>query len=104
MLQVPSIIDAMLLGAPVVATRTGGVPDLVQHERTGLLVPPKDPEALADGIVRMLGDEPLRQRLADAAKASVYESFTATKMVEAMEEVYRRILGDDAGKREDGEA
>ena len=55
-----SIMDAHALGVPVVATDVGGVPDLVADGETGLLVEPRNPEALAAAIVRMLGEASLR--------------------------------------------
>jgi glycosyltransferase involved in cell wall biosynthesis len=59
-----SVMDAQAMGVPVVATRTGGVPDIVEDGVTGLLVPPRDPQALAAAIGRLLDDENLRQGLA----------------------------------------
>lgn len=64
-----AILEAMVLGLPVVATDVGGLGELVDHERTGLLVPPEDPRALADALVRVLTDRALAERLADAARA-----------------------------------
>ncbi|MCX7050010.1 MAG: glycosyltransferase [Candidatus Sumerlaeota bacterium] len=87
-----SVIDAMLLGVPVVATRTGGVPDLVLHEETGLLVPPKDPAAFAEAILLMLRNEPLRCGFAKAARAYARENFTMEKMVEGIEAAYHELL------------
>jgi glycosyltransferase involved in cell wall biosynthesis len=62
-----SVMDAQAMGIPVVATRTGGVPDIVEDGVTGLLVPPRDPEALAAAIGRLLDDKELRQRVARKA-------------------------------------
>lgn len=63
-----SIMDAQALGIPVVATRTGGIPELVDDGVTGLLVPPRNPEALAEAILRFLGDGRLRSACAEAAR------------------------------------
>ena len=63
-----SIMDAQALGVPVVATRTGGIPELVEDGVTGLLAEPRNPEALAGAILRILGDERLRSACADAAR------------------------------------
>jgi glycosyltransferase involved in cell wall biosynthesis len=64
------IVEAFCRARPVVASRVGGIPDLVEDERNGLLVEPGDTEALADALVRMLTDRELARRLADAAHAS----------------------------------
>ncbi len=66
-----SLIDALAAGLPVVATRTGGIPEIVEDGMNGLLVPPRDPLALAQAILRLVADESLRARLAQAARPSV---------------------------------
>lgn len=58
------VVESMMAGLPVVSTRFRSIPELVEHEENGLLVPPKDPSALADAIGRLANDESLRQRLA----------------------------------------
>jgi glycosyltransferase involved in cell wall biosynthesis len=62
-----SIIEAMACGLPVVASAVGGIPEYVEHDKTGLLVPPEDAEALAAAFRRMLEDQELRARLAQEA-------------------------------------
>ena len=62
------ILEAMASGLPVIATRVGGVPDLVAHEQTGLLVPPEAVEPLAGAIRRLAEDAPLRVRMGRAAR------------------------------------
>lgn len=61
-----SILEALASGVPVVSTDVGGVPFLVEHEETALLVPPGDAEAMADACLRVLRDEPLRNRMIQA--------------------------------------
>ncbi|RJP24563.1 MAG: glycosyltransferase family 1 protein [Candidatus Abyssobacteria bacterium SURF_5] len=87
-----SIIDAMMLARPIVATQAGGIPELVENERTGLLVPPKNPGALADAIVRLLGNPEKAAELARAAREKAMEHFTADRMVEGTLAVYSRLL------------
>src|SRR3989304_7840217 len=58
-----SILEALASGVPVVSTNVGGVPFLVEHEKTALLVPPGDAEAMAEAVLRVLRDEPLRNRM-----------------------------------------
>jgi glycosyltransferase involved in cell wall biosynthesis len=65
------VIEAMACGTPVVCTDIGGVRDFAFHERTALLVPPRDPGALASAIMRMIDDAPLRERLVANALAEV---------------------------------
>jgi glycosyltransferase involved in cell wall biosynthesis len=79
------LLEAMARGRPVVATTVGGTPELVTDGETGLLVPPRDPEALADALRRVLGDAELARRLGEAARARVAERFSAA-------EQERRIL------------
>lgn len=64
------IVEAFCRARPVVATRVGGIPDLVEHDRNGLLVEPGDAQALADAIVRILSDRELAERLSAGAHAS----------------------------------
>jgi L-malate glycosyltransferase len=58
-----SLIEAASCGVPIVSTNVGGVPYLVEHERTALLIPPDAPELMADALARMLGNETLRRKL-----------------------------------------
>ena len=71
------VVEALCRGRPVVATRVGGITDLVRSGENGLLVPPRDPAALADALVRVLRDRALAEQLAAAARPSV-EAWTAT--------------------------
>ncbi|MBN1517649.1 glycosyltransferase [Candidatus Sumerlaeota bacterium] len=87
-----SIIDAMLMRAPVVACAAGGIPDLVIHEQTGLLAPPQEPQALTEAILRLHGDAALRERLAEAAHKHAMQHFTCDSMVEATLRAYREFL------------
>ena len=71
------VVEALCRGRPVVATRVGGITDLVRDGENGLLVPPQDPGALADALVRLSTDRALAERLAAAARPSV-EPWIAT--------------------------
>jgi glycosyltransferase involved in cell wall biosynthesis len=66
-----TIVESLALGCPVIATTVGGVPEVVEEGRNGLLVPPDDPAALASAIARFLSEPGLASRLADAAPGSV---------------------------------
>jgi glycosyltransferase involved in cell wall biosynthesis len=90
-----SIIEAMALGAPVVATRVGGVPEIITDGEHGLLVPPDDPRALADAIDRLLGDAALRGRLGAAGRERVRERFDVARLGQGIQDI---ILGAIAAR------
>lgn len=87
-----SLLDAMACRKAVVATRAGGIPEVVVHEETGLLVPPRDAAGLADAIVRLLKDADLRRRFGEAGYSRVVASFTADRMVDETIRAYERLL------------
>jgi glycosyltransferase involved in cell wall biosynthesis len=73
---IPNVIaEAMAIGVPVVSTDVSGIPELVRHERTGLLVPPNDPRALADAIARLITNPRLASSLAGAARTLLESEF-----------------------------
>lgn len=90
-----AVADALAARRAVVATRVGGIPDIVEDGVEGLLVPPRDPAALAAAIGRLLDDPELRRRLGEAGRAKVERSFSVDAMVEGNLAVYRE-MGDFA--------
>lgn len=82
------ILEYQLKGCACVATAVGGNTEAVQHEKTGLLVPPDDPEALAEALHRMIADVPLRRRLATQARAVAEADFNWEKCVAEHEAYY----------------
>ena len=64
------VLECMATRTPVVATNVGGLPEVVEHDRTGLLVPPRDPAALADAISALLADPERGRRLAATARGA----------------------------------
>ena len=86
-----SLLDAMACARPIVATRAGGIPEIVEDEVNGLLVPPRDSRALAQAIVRTLQDAGLRRRMGDAGLARVHDRFTVERMVQGTAEVYAKL-------------
>jgi glycosyltransferase involved in cell wall biosynthesis len=86
-----SLLDAMACGKPVVATTAGGIPEVVAHGETGLLTAPRDHEAMAEAIVRLLKDPELRTRLGAAGLARVRKRFSAERMVQQTLRVYQRV-------------
>ncbi len=91
-----SILDAMAAGVPVVATETGGIPDVVNNEDNGILVPLRDPKRLAEGILRVLNDSNLAQGMVKAGHSTV-RRFSAEQMAKKTEEVYRSVLTEKRG-------
>jgi glycosyltransferase involved in cell wall biosynthesis len=87
-----SAIEAMAAGCPVVATRVGGLPDLITDSETGCLVPPRDPAALAAGILRVLRDRETARGLGEAAQAVVAERFTVERLCRDVEGLYTELL------------
>jgi glycosyltransferase involved in cell wall biosynthesis len=83
-----AILEAMALRRPVVATGVGGVPEMVDHGRTGLLVPPRDAAALGAAISRLLIDHPLADTLARAGHDFVVANFSIDHMVRAVAQIY----------------
>lgn len=86
-----SILDAMSMRLAVIATRVGGIPEIVRDGENGLLVPVRDPAALADAIGEALADRALARRLAEAGRRTVEEAFSADAMVEGNLRVYREV-------------
>lgn len=90
-----SILEAMALYRPVVASAVGGIPEMIEHGRTGLLVPPRDPAALAASIVRLLTDHPYADTLARAGRDLVHDRFCVELMVRAVESIYDESIADE---------
>jgi L-malate glycosyltransferase len=88
-----SLLDAMACARPIVATTAGGIPEIVEDNVNGLLVPPRDQTALANAIVRALNDAGLRRRMGEAGLARVHARFTVEKMVAETAAVYARVGG-----------
>ena len=87
-----ALIEAMAAAKAVVATRVGGVADVVEHEHTGLLVPPGDPDALADRIVRLAADPGERSRMGAAARQAVLYRFSHERLVDDIDRLYAAAL------------
>jgi glycosyltransferase involved in cell wall biosynthesis len=83
-----TILEAMALSRPVVASNVGGIPEMIEDGVTGLLVPPHDPVALAGAIVRVLRDHPLADMLGRAGHDLVHDRFCVQLMVNAVQELY----------------
>jgi glycosyltransferase involved in cell wall biosynthesis len=86
-----SVLDALAVGKPVVAARSGGIPEIIRNGETGRLVEPANPVALADGIIELLMRPDLARRMAQQGQKEVCDRFSIDAMVEAYIEVYQHM-------------
>ena len=86
------LLEAMAAGVPVVATRVGGVPEIATDGETAVLVEPRNPEAMAAAIQRMLEDESLRARLSRNARELVEEKYSPDAYRRSLVEIYEEVL------------
>lgn len=93
--------EAMALGKAVVATRVGGIPELIEDGKTGLLVPPADPHALAERIAQVRADEALRERLGQEGRRRTSEELSADILALRWETYYRNLFGPSFGAKTD---
>lgn len=92
------LIEAMAMARAVVATDAGGVPEIVLHGETGLLVPPAQPKALAEAVLALLEDPGRTARLGAAGRRRAETEFSLPRHVEAVEALYRVLLGANRGR------
>jgi glycosyltransferase involved in cell wall biosynthesis len=90
------LLEAMAAGVPIVATRVGGNPEIALHEQTALLVPPADPTALADALLRLLTDRDLASRLTAAAQTRATVEFSEQRYRQRLSSVYADAIGAGA--------
>jgi glycosyltransferase involved in cell wall biosynthesis len=81
-------LEAMATGLPVIGTTVGGIPELIVDNETGFLVPPRDAEALADRIEKVLSNPPLERAMGDMARLRAHEQFSCKKMVRITATIY----------------
>ena len=87
-----SIIEAMTAGVPVVATRVGAVPELISEGKSGLVVDSNNPSAIADAVIKLLGNNELRNSISFAARDLVYKQFSWDTICAALIQTYREVL------------
>jgi glycosyltransferase involved in cell wall biosynthesis len=88
------LLEAMAARLPIVATAVSAIPEIVETDQSGVVVPPDDPPALAQALDRLLGDPPLCARLADRAHRRLTAQFSPVRMVRAHEELYDAAMRD----------
>jgi glycosyltransferase involved in cell wall biosynthesis len=89
-----AVVEAGAAGLPIVASDVGGIPEIITHGANGLLVPPGDPQALAQAIQKLIEDPQMARRLGDAARQAAFERFSAEAMAERYMQLYERLLRD----------
>ena len=87
-----ALLEAMAMEKPVIASRVGGIPEIVEHGVTGLLVAPNDPDALAGALISLLEDPGRRDLMGRAGRQRVVAQFRLERTVTAMEQLYEEIL------------
>ncbi len=95
--QSVSILEAMANECGIVASDTGGIPDMIEDGETGLLVPPGDADALADGILRLLEEPGLCRKLGENARKKAEAEFSMEKNIERLLAVYGAVAGERHG-------
>ena len=89
-------LEAMAHGRPVIGGDVGGIPEMIIHNETGLLVPPKTPAALADALSQLLGNAAIRERMGIAARHECEARFSIEAHVRAVVAEYRIVLAISA--------
>lgn len=87
-------LEAMAAARPVIATRVSAVPEVVDHNVSGLLVPPRDPRALAEAMLVLLSDPNLARRMGQAGLARLRSRFTEERMIDEIENLYLQLWKD----------
>jgi glycosyltransferase involved in cell wall biosynthesis len=86
------LLESLAQGTPVIASRVGGIPEVIEDDRTGLLVPPGDVPALAEAMRRLWGDPALARRLGRHGRTEVVPRYSWDRLVDRLEAVYREVL------------
>ncbi len=87
-----TILEAMACKLPVIATNVGGIPEMIDNGRNGLLFQPGDPTGLSNNLLKVLDDEGFASKLGERGRERVCEEFTSTKMASSTAEMYRKVL------------
>jgi glycosyltransferase involved in cell wall biosynthesis len=87
-----AVVESMAAGVPVVATSVGGIPEVIRDGIDGMLVPPGEPDALAEAMLKLLLDPQLATRMGEAARERMSQSFSIEKMVREFEDLYLYLI------------
>ena len=90
--QPVSVLEAMAYQCGIVATRVGGIPQMIEQEQTGLLIEPKDPEGLKSALQKLLSDPELCERLGKNARAKVQKEFSIEKSLQELIKIYQQLV------------
>lgn len=86
-----ALLEAMAIGLPCLASSVDGIPEVIEDSKSGLLCPPKNPDALATALVRLCEDVPLRNNIALTGKKVIRDNFTVKMMLRSYEDAYRSV-------------
>lgn len=86
------LLEAMAIGCPIVSTDVGGVKELIENERTGLLIPPRNSQALAEAIRELLQNKEKTKFLSSSAQTKVREKFSLRHMIDETESIYEQLI------------
>jgi glycosyltransferase involved in cell wall biosynthesis len=87
-----AICEGMAAGLPIVASRVGGLPEVLHHDSTGVLVPPRDEAAFAEAVCELIEDAPRRARIGAAARRFIEQDYSLEKAVGDLQQTYRDLL------------
>jgi glycosyltransferase involved in cell wall biosynthesis len=86
------LLEAMCLGKPIIATKVGGIPEIISDRRNGLLILPMDPEEFASKCIELIGDSALRDQLSNNARNDFISHYDVGRVAEKVEQLYRSFL------------
>ena len=91
-------LESLAAGTPVVASDTGGLPEIIEHQVNGLIVPPKQPAAIAQAVIELANDPTRRIKMGQAGKSFVFEHFDPQSLSKQVEAIYERIIGNSVSE------
>jgi glycosyltransferase involved in cell wall biosynthesis len=87
------LLEAMALKRPVIATAVGGIPEVIENNVSGILVPVADEKAMSDALLGLSADSGLRSRIGEAAEKRIVHSFSTQTQSAKIKTIYREVLG-----------